>query len=115
MRWGFTHMGHISVEYRRRFGESPSETFRLAYSPSRAPNRPSRSFSDFRAAAWWLPRAKRFWRSGLEAKSRHLPAAIIGTRAAIYPGTTSITAQRRLGDSPEVAWPRGLRKPSLRQ
>jgi AraC-like DNA-binding protein len=26
--WGFTHMGRFSVEYRRRFGESPSETLR---------------------------------------------------------------------------------------
>ena len=26
MRWGFTHMGRFSVEYRRRFGESPSQT-----------------------------------------------------------------------------------------
>jgi AraC-like DNA-binding protein len=27
-RWGFSHMGRFSVEYRRRFGESPSETLR---------------------------------------------------------------------------------------
>ena len=26
--WGFAHMGHLSVEYRRRFGESPSQTLR---------------------------------------------------------------------------------------
>jgi AraC-like DNA-binding protein len=26
MTWGFSHMGRFSVEYRRRFGESPSET-----------------------------------------------------------------------------------------
>ena len=26
LRWGFTHMGRFAVEYRRRFGESPSET-----------------------------------------------------------------------------------------
>jgi AraC-like DNA-binding protein len=26
--WGFTHMGRFSHEYRRRFGESPSETLR---------------------------------------------------------------------------------------
>jgi len=25
-KWGFSHMGRFSVEYRRRFGESPSET-----------------------------------------------------------------------------------------
>lgn len=56
MRWGFTHMGRFSVEYRRRFGESPSETLsRLACSPSCSPNRPSPSFSDFRAA-WWKGR-----------------------------------------------------------
>ena len=29
-KWGFTHMGRFSVEYRRRFGESPSETLRRA-------------------------------------------------------------------------------------
>jgi AraC-like DNA-binding protein len=28
LRWGFTHMGRFSVEYRKRFGESPSETLR---------------------------------------------------------------------------------------
>jgi len=27
-KWGFTHMGRFSVEYRKRFGESPSETLR---------------------------------------------------------------------------------------
>jgi len=27
-KWGFTHMGRFSVEYRNRFGESPSETLR---------------------------------------------------------------------------------------
>ena len=27
-QWGFTHLGRFSVEYRRRFGESPSETLR---------------------------------------------------------------------------------------
>jgi len=27
-KWGFTHMGRFSVEYRRRFGESPSATLR---------------------------------------------------------------------------------------
>ena len=27
-KWGFTHMGRFSVEYRRRFAESPSETLR---------------------------------------------------------------------------------------
>jgi AraC-like DNA-binding protein len=26
MRWGFSHMGRFAIEYRRRFGESPSET-----------------------------------------------------------------------------------------
>ncbi len=28
MSWGFSHMGRFAVEYRRRFGESPSETLR---------------------------------------------------------------------------------------
>jgi AraC-like DNA-binding protein len=27
-KWGFSHMGRFSVEYRRRFGENPSETLR---------------------------------------------------------------------------------------
>ncbi|HEX2216571.1 MAG TPA: helix-turn-helix domain-containing protein, partial [Xanthobacteraceae bacterium] len=27
-RWGFSHLGRFSVEYRRRFGESPSDTLR---------------------------------------------------------------------------------------
>jgi AraC-like DNA-binding protein len=27
-RWGFSHLGRFSVEYRRRFGESPSGTLR---------------------------------------------------------------------------------------
>ena len=28
MSWGFTHMGRFSVEYRRRFGEAPSQTLK---------------------------------------------------------------------------------------
>ncbi|GLQ74039.1 AraC family transcriptional regulator [Vibrio penaeicida] len=28
MRWGFSHMGRFSAEYKARFGESPSQTFR---------------------------------------------------------------------------------------
>jgi AraC-like DNA-binding protein len=28
MRWGFSHLGRFAVEYRMRFGESPSETLR---------------------------------------------------------------------------------------
>jgi AraC-like DNA-binding protein len=28
MSWGFTHMGRFSVEYRKRFGESPSESLK---------------------------------------------------------------------------------------
>lgn len=27
-RWGFSHLGNFSVAYRRRFGETPSQTFR---------------------------------------------------------------------------------------
>jgi AraC-like DNA-binding protein len=56
-QWGFTHMGRFSVEYRLRFGESPSETLSrgFANSPPRAPSRPARSFSDFRAV-WWKGR-----------------------------------------------------------
>jgi len=56
MRWGFTHMGRFSVEYRQRFGESPSETLSCADTGlvSAAPQR-SPSFSDFRAE-WWKAR-----------------------------------------------------------
>jgi len=28
MEWGFAHLGRFAVEYRRQFGESPSETYR---------------------------------------------------------------------------------------
>ena len=28
MSWGFSHMGRFSVEYRKRFGEPPSDTLR---------------------------------------------------------------------------------------
>ena len=28
MSWGFSHLGRFSVEYRRRFGESPSDTLK---------------------------------------------------------------------------------------
>jgi transcriptional regulator GlxA family with amidase domain len=28
LRWGFSHMGRFAVEYRKRFGESPSQTLR---------------------------------------------------------------------------------------
>jgi transcriptional regulator GlxA family with amidase domain len=34
MNAGFTHMGRFSSTYRRRFGESPSETLRRCRSPS---------------------------------------------------------------------------------
>jgi transcriptional regulator GlxA family with amidase domain len=34
MRWGFTHMGRFSIEYRRRYGESPSQTLRRPRSRS---------------------------------------------------------------------------------
>lgn len=27
-RWGFTHLGRFAVDYRNRFGESPSSTLR---------------------------------------------------------------------------------------
>jgi AraC-like DNA-binding protein len=30
LRWGFTHLGRFSGDYRRRYGESPSETLRRA-------------------------------------------------------------------------------------
>lgn len=26
MRWGFTHLGHFTADYKRSFGESPSVT-----------------------------------------------------------------------------------------
>jgi AraC-like DNA-binding protein len=57
MQWGFTHMGRFSVEYRRRFGESPSQTLsrNVTHSPPRTPDRRPPSFSDFRAA-WWKAR-----------------------------------------------------------
>jgi transcriptional regulator GlxA family with amidase domain len=56
-QWGFTHMGRFSVEYRLRFGESPSETLSRSFanSPSREPHPSARSFSDYRAA-WWKRR-----------------------------------------------------------
>lgn len=28
MKWGFTHLGRFSIEYKKRFGESPSDTFK---------------------------------------------------------------------------------------
>jgi AraC-like DNA-binding protein len=33
-RWGFGHPGRFSVEYRRRFGESPSKTLRRRHRPA---------------------------------------------------------------------------------
>jgi AraC-like DNA-binding protein len=33
MRWGFAHLGRFSVEYRRRFGETPSQTLLRRHSP----------------------------------------------------------------------------------
>lgn len=32
LRWGFMHLGRFSMEYKRRFGESPSQTFKRARS-----------------------------------------------------------------------------------
>jgi AraC-like DNA-binding protein len=34
MRWGFSHMGRFSVEYRKRFGESPGESLRRSHGRS---------------------------------------------------------------------------------
>jgi AraC-like DNA-binding protein len=36
MTWGFSHMGRFSIEYRKRFGERPSETLRRRSRRSRA-------------------------------------------------------------------------------
>ena len=33
MIWGFSHLGRFSVDYRRRFGETPSETLKRARNP----------------------------------------------------------------------------------
>ena len=35
MTWGFSHMGRFSVEYRRRFGEIPSDSLRRRRVPAR--------------------------------------------------------------------------------
>ena len=35
LSWGFVHMGRFSVEYRERFGESPSQTLKRRRSPLR--------------------------------------------------------------------------------
>ena len=37
--WGFDHMGRFAVEYRRRFGEKPSDTKASAYAGTRRPDR----------------------------------------------------------------------------
>jgi AraC-like DNA-binding protein len=36
LRWGFAHPGRFSIEYRRRFGESPSSTLARARASWRA-------------------------------------------------------------------------------
>ena len=36
LRWGFTHFGRFSLQYRRRFGESPSQTLRRKTTDGRA-------------------------------------------------------------------------------
>ena len=43
--WGFVHLGRFSIEYRRRFGESPSETLRR--------NRPYRKLREVGESARW--------------------------------------------------------------
>ena len=35
-RWGFDHFGRFAVEYRRRFGERPSDTLKQRKSGSRS-------------------------------------------------------------------------------
>lgn len=35
MRWGFSHMGRFSIEYKQRFGESPSQCLRKPPAPRR--------------------------------------------------------------------------------
>jgi AraC-like DNA-binding protein len=39
-KWGFTHMGRFSVEYRKRFGESPSQTLRYRKATAAGPPSP---------------------------------------------------------------------------
>ena len=36
LRWGFAHAGRFAIEYRRRFGESPSRTLARARASLRA-------------------------------------------------------------------------------
>lgn len=43
-KWGFSHLGRFSVDYRRRFGESPSETLRRTRNAP-APSLAVRGFS----------------------------------------------------------------------
>jgi len=31
MRWGFSHMGHFTADYKRKFGETPSQTLRRGF------------------------------------------------------------------------------------
>jgi transcriptional regulator GlxA family with amidase domain len=31
LRYGFAHLGHFSEAYRRKYGQSPSQTLRTAY------------------------------------------------------------------------------------
>jgi AraC-like DNA-binding protein len=33
LKWGFAHLGRFAVEYKRRFGESPSATLRFRAGP----------------------------------------------------------------------------------
>ena len=45
VRWGFSHLGRFAVEYRSRFGESPSQTL-ARRSPSGSMSRPEQGLSD---------------------------------------------------------------------
>ena len=51
--WGFGHLGRFSIEYRRRFGESPSETLRR--------NRPYRKMRVVEESVRWPHRDRIVW------------------------------------------------------
>ena len=53
--WGFVHLGRFSIEYRRRFGESPSETLRR--------NRPYRKLREVGESARWPHRIELYGKS----------------------------------------------------
>jgi TolB-like protein/methylphosphotriester-DNA--protein-cysteine methyltransferase len=86
-RYGFHHLGRLSAEYARRFGERPSTTLRLARVAR------TRGRTQCRASDTCLSHERRRGLSGTAQFSRELPSVVV------LPFKTTTAAERLFADS----------------